>query len=47
MSSFTLAVVTSLAFATYAESATAQSAVPAPPGYEAGNPPTRRFELEP
>src|SRR5262249_22639019 len=32
MSSFSLALVTSLAFATYAESATAQSAVAALPG---------------
>ena len=38
MSSFTLAVVTSLAFATYAESATAQSAVPTPPGNGAARP---------
>src|SRR5262252_8977037 len=38
MSSFTLALVTSLAFATYAESATAQSAVPAPPGNGAARP---------
>ena len=38
MSSFTLALVTSLAFATYAGSATAQSAVPAPPGTGAARP---------
>ena len=38
MSSFTLALVTSLAFATYAGSATAQSAVPAPPGNGAARP---------
>ena len=38
MSSFTLALVTSLAFATYAESATAQSAVPAPPRNGAAKP---------
>ena len=38
MSSFTLALVTFLAFATYAGSATAQSAVPAPPGTETAKP---------
>src|SRR5262249_29808423 len=38
MSSFTLALVTSLALATYAESATAQSAVLAPPGNGAAKP---------
>src|SRR5262249_48713133 len=38
MGSFTLALVTFLAFATYAGSATAQSAVPAPPGNGAAKP---------
>jgi nicotinamidase-related amidase len=38
MSPFTLALLTSLAFATYAGSATAQGAVPAPPGNGAAKP---------
>ena len=38
MGSFTIALVTFLAFATYAGSATAQSAVPAPPGNGAAKP---------